>query len=67
MAGSTGAFGALTTNTLYGPGTYHVTIGLGGPIYSDVSDGVTVDWGNDSWTSNNLAGLTPTPSVSISR
>jgi hypothetical protein len=57
MAGSTGQFGALTTDTIYGPGTYHVTIGLGGSIYADIADGVNVNWGSGNWSSNNLAGL----------
>jgi hypothetical protein len=57
MAGTTGAFGALTTNTVYGPGTYHVTIGLGGTIYNGINDGVLVDWGTSSWSSGDLAGL----------
>jgi len=57
MAGSTNQFGALTTDTVYGPGTYQVTIGLGGPIYRGISDGVSVNWGTGSWSSGDLAGL----------
>ena len=34
MAGTTGQFGALTTNMVYAAGTYHVTLGLGGTISS---------------------------------
>lgn len=58
MAGTTGQFGALTTNTVYAAGTYHVTLGLGGTIYSNISDGVSLDWGTGSWSSGDLAGLT---------
>lgn len=58
MAGTTGQYGALTTNTVYAAGTYHVTLGLGGTIYSGISDGVSLDWGSDSWSSGDLAGLT---------
>ena len=57
MAGSTGQFGALTTKTVYGPGLYHVTIGLGGTIYDGTADGVLVDWGTSNWSSGALAGL----------
>lgn len=58
MAGTTGQFGALTTKTIYAAGTYHVTLGLGGTIYSGISDGVSLDWGTGSWSSGDLAGLT---------
>jgi hypothetical protein len=58
MAGTTGQFGALTTNTVYAAGTYHVTLGLGGTIYNGISDGVSLDWGTGSWSSGDLAGLT---------
>jgi hypothetical protein len=58
MAGTTGQFGALTTNTVYAAGTYHVTLGLGGTIYSNIADGVSLDWGTGSWSSGDLAGLT---------
>lgn len=58
MAGTTGQFGALTTNTVYAAGTYHVTLGLGGTIYSGISDGVLLDWGTGNWSSGDLAGLT---------
>lgn len=57
MAGTTGQFGALTTNTVYAAGTYHVTLGLGGTIYSNIADGVSLDWGTGSWSSGDLAGL----------
>lgn len=58
MAGTTGQFGALTTNMVYAAGTYHVTLGLGGTIYNGISDGVSLDWGTGSWSSGDLAGLT---------
>jgi hypothetical protein len=58
MAGTTGQFGALTTDTVYAAGTYHVTLGLGGTIYSNIADGVSLDWGTGSWSSGDLAGLT---------
>lgn len=56
LAGTTGQFGALTTNTVYGPGTYLVTIGLGGTIYAGVSDGAILSWntGSIEW---DLSGL----------
>ncbi|GAA0578870.1 PEP-CTERM sorting domain-containing protein [Rhizomicrobium electricum] len=56
LAGSTGAYGALQTKTVYGPGTYMVTIGLGGPIYSGMNDGAILSWasGSKSW---DFAGL----------
>ncbi len=57
MAGSTNQFGALMTDTIYGSGTYQVTVGLGGPIYQGISDGVSVNWGAGGWSSGDLAGL----------
>jgi hypothetical protein len=54
MAGSTGQYGALTTKAVFGPGTYDITLGLGGPIYAVpngygvTQDGVTVSWGAGS-------------------
>src|SRR5579871_75060 len=44
VAGSTGQYGALTTNTVYGAGHYEALLGLGGPIYSGITDGVRVSW-----------------------
>lgn len=45
MAGSTGQYGAITTNSTFGPGAYEVTLDIGGPISSDYhADGVTVSW-----------------------
>jgi len=59
LAGSTNQFGAITTKTVYGPGTYTIGLSLGGPIYSGITDGAVVSWGtgpNDSKTFT-LAGL----------
>jgi hypothetical protein len=45
MAGSTGQYGAITTNSSFGPGAYEITLDIGGPISSDYhADGVTVSW-----------------------
>lgn len=57
LAGSTGQFGALTTNTIFAPGTYHVGISLGGPIYSGITDGANVSWGQGPGLDFTLAGL----------
>ncbi len=34
MAGSTGQYGAITTNSSFGPGAYEITLDIGGPISS---------------------------------
>jgi len=48
LAGTTSQYGALTSKTVYGPGTYQITLGLGGSIYSGIADGATVSWGTGS-------------------
>ena len=48
LAGSTGAFGAVKTNTTYAAGSYLVTLGLGGTIYNGITDGAMVSWGTGS-------------------
>jgi hypothetical protein len=48
LAGSIGQFGAITSKTTYGPGTYQVTVGLGGSIYNGIADGATISWGTGS-------------------
>lgn len=57
LAGTSNEFGALSTKTFFGSGTYQVTIDLGGPIYNGISDGARVSLGG---TSNDytLDGLT---------
>ena len=42
MAGSTGQYGALTTNQIFSAGAYNVTLQVGGPIYAGISDGLEV-------------------------
>ena len=54
MAGSTGQYGAMTTNASFGPGNWLITVGLGGPIYplgngyGVTQDGVHISWGTGS-------------------
>ncbi|HKD47186.1 MAG TPA: PEP-CTERM sorting domain-containing protein [Rhizomicrobium sp.] len=50
LAGSTNQFGAITTKTVYGPGTYDIGLSLGGPIYNGITDGAAVSWGTGSKT-----------------
>ena len=58
LAGSTGQFGALTTKTIFGPGTYNIGLSLGGPIYAGITDGANVSWGEGPGLDFTLAGLT---------
>ena len=58
LAGTTGQFGALTTKTIFGPGTYNIGISLGGPIYAGITDGANVSWGQGPGLDFTLAGLT---------
>ena len=57
MAGTTNQFGALTTKAIFAPGTYNVGLSLGGPIYSGITDGVNVSWGEGLGLDFTLAGL----------
>lgn len=67
LAGSTGQFGALTTKTTYAAGKYVMTVGLGGPIYSNYNDGVTISWGSGSqnWLLNGLVDETAIITVTL--
>lgn len=58
LAGSTNQYGAITTKTIYGPGTYDIGLSLGGPIYSGITDGAVVSWGDGSSSDLILSGLT---------
>jgi hypothetical protein len=57
LAGSTNQYGALTTNTIFGAGTYHVGLSLGGPIYKGITDGANVSWGEGPGLDFTLPGL----------
>jgi len=62
LAGSTGQYGALTTKTIFAPGTYHIGLSLGGPIYSSyggiaMTDGANVSWGQGAGLDFILPGL----------
>lgn len=59
MAGSTGQYGALTTNSTFGPGAYEITLDVGGPI-SDAyhADGVTVSWAGCGGSCINTGDIT---------
>src|SRR5258708_1434872 len=57
LAGTTNQFGALTTKAIFAPGTYHVGLSLGGPIYAGISDGANVSWGQGPGLDFTLAGL----------
>jgi hypothetical protein len=58
LAGSTGQFGALTTKAIFAPGTYNVSLSLGGPIYNGITDGANVSWGQGPGLDFTLTGLT---------
>lgn len=61
MAGSSGQYGALTTNGTFGPGAYEITLDVGGSIYAGTSDGVSVSWagcGVNCYSTGAIAGLT---------
>lgn len=57
LAGSTNQYGALTTKTIYGPGTYDIGLSLAGPIYNGITDGAVVSWGQGSSANMILSGL----------
>lgn len=58
MAGTTGQYGALTTKTIFGPGSYKIDLSLGGSIYSGIADGIDITAGGGSLFSATLPGLT---------
>lgn len=58
LAGSTNQYGALTTKTIFSPGTYDIGLSLGGPIYSGITDGAVISWGEGSSGNFILSGLT---------
>ncbi|HEX3810729.1 MAG TPA: PEP-CTERM sorting domain-containing protein [Rhizomicrobium sp.] len=61
MAGTTEQYGAITTDTVFGPGTYQITLDVGGSIYSGIADGVALTWagcGSSCFSTGAIAGLT---------